>query len=231
MAFAMVVAACSGTTGGAVDNVVPTTDSSDSAVGEATASSTTAGAEPSDGAPPDDQGLPPGFPPGGVGTVVIDGQTFDSPWVGNCEIDELFNPSPDDLDLSASLGSFGGIDAFFLEVSYREAAPGAAEGNYIYTQFRPELQMQDDSGNYALFASSGSYVTGPDGAWYLDENENLPAAIAFDIPTHNEVPSIEPPVVTDGDRISGMVSLEGDSGSVDVSFDLTFITDPIDCSL
>ena len=47
VAFALVVAACGGTTEGAVDNATPTTAPSDSAVGEDAASPTTTDAEPS----------------------------------------------------------------------------------------------------------------------------------------------------------------------------------------
>jgi len=157
---------------------------------------------------PDDGGPPGGFPPGGDGTVVIDGQTFDAAWVGNCEIDEVFNPGPDDLDLTAALGT--GIDALFLRVSYRDVQGVPPEDGYLYTQFGSELQMQDDSGNFVLLGSVGNYVTGPDGTWYVDDIGTLPMILATDSDP-DATPLAVAPMTIDGDRISGTVTLKGSS--------------------
>ncbi len=223
--LALVASACAGDGGSVVQpESAPATSAGSETTVVAASPDTTGGAADS----PDEQGAPAGFPPGGDGTVVVDGETFEAEWVGNCKIDEVFNPHPDDLDLSASLG---GLDVLFLEISFRDVAGVPPENSYLYTQFRPELQMLADSGNYE--SSGGDYVTDPDGAWYVDDIGNLPMWLALGSagPDDDVDPLSEAPMVIEGDRIRGAVTLEGASGPIDVSFELTFLTDAIDCSL
>lgn len=165
-----------------------------------------------------------GLPPGGTGTVTIDGEAIESQWVGNCEIDEMFDPQPGDLDLTASLG--GGLQALFLEISNRELMMGGDEP-YAYVQFRPGLQIRDDSGDIANYETV--YVTGPEGEWYEDTDGAL--AFTFAQGREPEVDPLDaPPLALEDGRATGSFTLEGSGGPIDVSYDLDFV-DPVDCSL
>lgn len=175
--------------------------------------------------PEDDGPSIGGLPPGGTGTITIDGETIDSPWVGNCQIDEQFDPSPGDLDISAGLGD--GIEALFLEINQRETVGVPPDAAYDYLQFRPELQLRGETGSYESF-DAGPFVTGPDGTWYLDDIGNVPMLLASEL-EHDGVPLDVAPVDIDGDQVSGRVTFAGADGPVEVSYDLT-ITEPVDCS-
>jgi hypothetical protein len=175
----------------------------------------------------DDSDTAGGLPSGGSGTVILDGETIEPAWVGNCQIDEQFDPQPGDLDVDVSLD--GGLEALFLGVSVRETRGVPAESSYTYTQFRPELQLRSESGSFVSYEPTGSFVTGPDGTWYLDEVGNVPMALAMDI-EHQGVALDQPPIVIDGNNLSGAVTFEGSDGPVEVTFDLT-ITEAVDCSL
>lgn len=168
-----------------------------------------------------------GLPPSGSGTVTLDGETFEPAWVGNCQIDEQFDPQPGDLDVNVSL--YGGLEALFLEISMSDVMGVPSEDSYTYTLFRPELQLRSESGSFVSYEPEGRFVTGPDGTWYLDEVGNVPMALAVDV-EHEGVMLDEPPLVIDGDNVTGSVTFEGADGPVEVSFDLT-LTDPVDCSL
>lgn len=164
-----------------------------------------------------------GFPPGGTGTVTIDGETIESDWVGNCLIDETFDPHPDDLDLSAGLGS--GIDALFLEIYSQDVEAG------VMTQFHAEIQRQNADGEYDFYEMTSSYLLAPDGNWYQDDD----GALSMQLLTGQDIevePMAEGPIVIESDRVSGTVPMqvEGQSEAVDVSFDLNYI-DAVDCSL
>ena len=165
-----------------------------------------------------------GLPPGGTGTVVVDGETFDTHWVGNCEIDEMFDPHPEDLDLTASLD--GGLQALFLEISNQELMLGGDEP-YAYVQVRPGLQIRDDSGSIVNYEAV--YVTGPNGEWYEDAD----GALAFTFAQGREPeadPLDSPPLALEGDRATGSFALDGPGEPIEVSYDLNFV-DPVDCSL
>lgn len=165
--------------------------------------------------------------PGGSGTVTINGESIEPAWVGNCIIDERFSPQPGDLDLTVSLD--GGLDALFLRVSMRDVIGLPSDANaYTYTQFSPELQLRSESGSIGSY-DAGPFVNGPDGTWYLDEIGNVPMLLALGRPYEGIVLD-PPPLVIDGDNVSGAVAFEGEEGPIDVAFDLT-IADPVDCSL
>lgn len=168
-----------------------------------------------------------GLPPGGSGTVTLNGETIEPAWVGNCQIDEQFDPQPGDMDINVSLD--GGLEALFLEISMSDVMGVPADASYTYTLFRPELQLRSESGNFVNYEPIGRFVTGPDGTWYLDEVGNVPMALAVEV-EHEGVVLEEPPLVIDGDNLTGAVTFEGDDGPIEVAFDLT-ITDPVDCSL
>jgi hypothetical protein len=164
-----------------------------------------------------------GLPPGGTGTVTIDGETIESEWVGNCEIDEMFDPQPGDLDLTASLG--GGLNALFLEISHLSLPLG--EDPYEYLQFRAELQLRNESGNYAN--DEAVYVTGPDGEWYEDTDGVLAFTLAGGGEAETAPLEVAPLVLEDG-RATGSLTLEGADGPINVSYDLNYI-EAVDCSL
>ena len=169
-------------------------------------------------------GPPNGLPPGGTGTVVVDGETIEARWVGNCEIDEMFDPHPEDLDLTASLD--GGLQALFLEVSNQELMFGGDEP-YAYVQVRPGLQIRDDSGSMVNYESV--YVTGPEGEWYEDTDGVLAFTFAQGGEPESD-PLDSPPLVLEDGRATGSFALDGSGEPVEVSYDLNFI-DPVDCSL
>lgn len=165
-----------------------------------------------------------GLPPGGTGTVTINGEVIDSEWVGNCEIDEMFDPQPGDLDLTASLG--GGLDALFLEIGTLSIAMGAEP--YEYLQFRPSLQLRDESGSYS--SAETIFVTGPEGEWYEDGDGLVAFTLARDAEPEKE-PIPEPPLVLEDGRARGAFTMESEGGDpIDVSFDLEYV-DAVDCSL
>lgn len=224
--LALIASACVGN-GGSV--VQPESDPAADVGSESTIAA--ASPDPTGGAPelPDEQGAAVGLLPSGEGTVVIDGETFEAEWVRNCKIDEPL-PGPDDLELKTFLGGIS--DGLFLKIAFREVYGVPAEDSYRYTQFNPVLLLFTDSGLRA-FESSGTYVTDPDGAWYIDEMGNLPMWLALgSAGPDNDVESLAgPPMVIEGDRITGAVTLEGDTGPIELSFELTFLTDAIDCSL
>lgn len=156
--------------------------------------------------------------------MTIDGETIESDWVGNCEIDETFDPQPGDLDLTASLD--GDLQALFLEISNQELMMGSAE-RYAYMQFRPGLQIRDDSGNIVNYETL--YVTGPDGEWYEDTD----GALAFTL-ARGEEPEVDPldrpPLALEEGRATRSFTLKGAGEPIDVAYDLAFL-DPVDCSL
>ena len=228
--MALIAGAC-GSEGGSTEpdtesNNSPTTVSTNSPSTSASADTGSAGDEGGQ-AESNDPGSAAGLPPGGTGTVTIDGETIEPAWVGNCAIDEQFDPQPGDLDVSVSLD--GGLEALFLEVYMIEEMGVTPEDSYISTNFRPELQLRSESGSYVSYEPPGYLVTGPDGTWYLDEIGNVSMALARGT-EHGGVVLSEPPIVIDGDRLTGAVALEGDDGPIQVTFDLT-ITAPVDCSL
>jgi len=213
----LIVAACGGDSGegASVATTVP-----ESQTDQTTAPDTQADSAGTDEGS-SDQGSAQGLPPGGTGTVTIDGETIEAQWVGNCIIDEVFDPHPDDLDLVAALD--GGLNAIFIEVSFREVADG------LVMQFRPEVQRQGDDGSYATYEAEGQYMLAPDGTWYLDTDGGLFVAL-FSGQPHEATALDEAPVVVDGGSIRGSVPLQSESGTVEVSFDLTYV-EPVDCSL
>lgn len=173
---------------------------------------------------PDSQepSAPQGLPPGGTGRVTVDGTAIDSEWVGNCLIDEMFDPHPDDLDLTAGLGS--GIDALFVEIFNEEVGSG------LMTSFNVELQRRGDDG-YVNYEMVTDYVKAPDGNWYQDED----GALSMQLMTGRDIesePLSEPPITIADRRVTGGVTLQDDSGSemLDVTFDLG-IVEAVDCSL
>ena len=161
-----------------------------------------------------------GLPPGGTGMVTIDGETIESQWVGNCIIDEVFDPHPDDLDLVAALGR--GSSALFLEVRFEELSDG------MLMRFIPELQVLNDDGSYSSYAPEGQYMLAPDGNWYQDADGGLYIALFSGQPHEN--PAVDAPVVVEAGSITGSLPMISDSGTADVAFDLTYV-DAIDCSL
>ncbi|MGD2061527.1 MAG: hypothetical protein PVF87_11710, partial [Acidimicrobiia bacterium] len=94
----------------------PPTTSTPNAADEDTTTDGQTGDEDS-GAQDDTTGAQ-GLPPGGTGTVTLDGEKIEPAWVGSCLIDEQFDPQPGDLDVNVSLD--GGLEALFLEVSMNE---------------------------------------------------------------------------------------------------------------
>lgn len=198
---------------------------------------TTANPDAGDQGDPADEGGPSGskdnsdgaggLPRGGTGTVTLDGETIEPAWVGNCQIDEQFDPQPGDLDVNVSLD--GGLEALFLEVSTRDTVGVPEESSYTYTQFGPELQLRSESGSFVSYEPAGSFVTGPDGTWYLDKVGNVPMALAVDIEHQGEALD-EPPIVINGDSLTGAVTFDGTDGPIEVTFDLT-IAESVDCSL
>lgn len=161
-----------------------------------------------------------GLPPGGTGTVTVDGETIESEWVGNCMIDEQFDPQPGDLDLTAGLG---GIQALFLEISNQQLAMGAEP--FEYTQLRASMQLRDDSGQMATFEDL-IFVGTQEGTWYEDADSAAAVMLARG-EEPDKAPLDEAPMVLSGNNITGTVTFE--EGAV-VSFDLDFI-EPVDCSL
>ena len=221
--LALVLAAC----GGADSGDTATSSPGATTPQETTNNGATDTTEPTKDEEPEDQGSQSGsssgLPPGGTGTVTIGGETIESTWVGNCMIDEQFDPQPGDLDLTASLG---GIEALFLEISNMSLALGGDPVEFL--QVRASMQLRSDSGEMALY-DDVVYVQAPDGSWYEDAD----GAAGFTI-ARGETPEGDPvtpaPLVLDGDRATGTVMLDDGSGPVEVAYDLT-VAEPVDCSL
>jgi hypothetical protein len=215
-ALALVVAACGGDGGGesSGDTSASGTDTEQTTAPEAQSDATQPDADE-----PSNQGGAEGLPPGGTGSVTIDGEPVEVRWVGNCIIDERFNPHPDDLDLVVALD--GGLNALFIEIGFEDLSDG------LLMRFRPELQRQSADG-YSNFEPEGEYMLAPDGTWYQDTEGSLYVALFSGQPHDNEV--VDAPVVVDGNTISGSLLMMSSTGSVDVSFDLK-IVEPVDCSL
>jgi hypothetical protein len=219
----LAIAAC-GDEGGTADTTELAGDAGTATTANGSSADTGVEAEATDPESSDDGAANRGLPPGGTGTVTIDGETIESEWVGNCEIDETFDPRPGDLDLTASLG--GGLQAFFLEISNQELMMGGDEP-YTYLQFRPGLQIRDDSGSIVNYEAL--YVTGPEGEWYEDAD----GALAFMFAQGGEPetdPLAGPPLILEEGRATGSFALDGAGTPIEVSYDLTFV-DPVDCSL
>ena len=222
----LIASACVGNGGSVVQSVSDQAADAGSETTVAAVSPDPTGAVPE---LPDEQGADADLLPSGEGTVVIDGETFEAEWVRNCKIDEPVPPGPGDLELKTFLGGIS--DGLFLKIAFREVAGVPDEDSYRYTQFDPVLLLSTDSG-LRVFESSGTYVTDPDGAWYIDEIGNLPMWLALGAAGRdNDVePLAGPPMVIEGDRITGAVTLEGDSSPIELGFDITFLPDAIDCN-
>lgn len=216
VALVLVVAACGGDSGGSDDGEPAGTS-------DASTTDETPQTQPPDTEGSDDPGSAGGLPPGGTGTVTIDGETIDAEWVGNCMIDEQFDPHPDDLDLTASLGS--GIDALFVRVSYQEAPAGLMGG------FNAEIQRRGDDGEFDFYEMTNDYLLAPDGNWYQDDDGALMVQLLTGRDLEAE-PLAEAPISIEGDRLTGTVAMamEGSTEAIDVSFDLE-VAEAVDCSL
>ena len=217
--IALIVTACGGDSGG--DEPSAVTEAVDSQTDDTDAPETgteTEDTESNDGS--SDEGSATGLPPGGSGTVTIDGETIEAQWVGNCIIDEQFDPHPDDLDVVAALD--GGLNALFIEVGYEELADG------LLMRFIPELQRRSDDGSYASYEAEGQYMLAPDGNWYLDTEGGLYVALFSGQPHESE--PVAAPVTVSAGNISGSLPLTSGGETVDVSFDLE-IVEAVDCSL
>lgn len=215
-ALVLLLAACGGS-----DSTTDTTigsSSDDSGSPDTEASETTVAPDEADSDNGDSSG---GLPSGGTGTVTVDGETIESDWVGNCIIDEQFDPHPDDLDLTASLG--GGLNALFLEISNQSLAMGADPFEYV--QLRASMQLRDDSDQIASY-DDVVFIGTPDGTWYEDADGAAVFTLARGEQPEN-APLAVAPMVLSGSNVTGEVTF-GD-GTV-VSFDLDFV-EAVDCSL
>jgi hypothetical protein len=213
LAISLVLAACGGETsdpqdGNSGDTQQPADDVD------------SGGTEATDPPQSDDSGGGGGLPPGGTGTVTVDGEEIQVDWVGNCLIDEQFNPHPDDLDLTAALGN--GIEALFIRVSHEDLTDGQL------TRLDADMQRQNDGGNYVSY-DADQYMMAPDGTWYQDTEGGLYIALFTGQPHENE-PLESAPLTINGDNVSGSVTLYLGSTPIEVAFDLD-IAEAVDCSL
>lgn len=222
--LALVLAACGGDDGATDPDSALEGDDSGAAVENGSGEDDTNDTETPDTQPSDDGGSAQGLPPGGSGTVTIDGETLEPEWVGNCLIDETFDPQPGDLDLTAS---FGGLDALFLEISNDEVTEFMGPVPFEYVRLGAELQLRTESGDYA--SHEQAFVTGPDGNWYAADGPETIAALGGGNEPEGG-PLDTPPLVLEDGRVSGSFTLEGNGEPIEVSYDLTY-KDPVDCSL
>ncbi|HEX9855445.1 MAG TPA: hypothetical protein VGC47_09035 [Acidimicrobiia bacterium] len=168
----------------------------------------------------DDPGI--GFPAGGSGTFVVDGDTFEGVPVGRCEPFSFGGPPhEDDLSLFALVGSMEGLN---VDLSNDEGFAASGDGMINYEKQTVTVDYSR-SGEGDVEQFSALAANDQDGAWYLGGAPN---------PGETKTPMDSVPFAREGDRISGTLILEQDwpegaTGTVEVSYDLEVPSEIIDC--
>lgn len=190
----------------------PTSDESDE-----TASSTNAGQED----------LP--FE-NGQGFFTVDGERIDPEFVVSCipfDASEFGGQAshPDDLAINAIKDG----TALEVQVAYEEGAGAGGDKVYDAVFASPIFLRSGEDGQESFEAS---FITDPEGVWYSSETDST---IQLSMGNAAGAPLDEAPMIRQDNRITGTVTLpqtwpDGASGSVVVSYDLSFASEQFDCS-
>lgn len=166
----------------------------------------------------------------GEGFFIVDGERIDPEYVVSCipfDASEFGGQAshPDDLAINAIKGS----TALQVEVSYEEGAGRGGDQVYDAVSVWPNVLRPGEDGQESFEAG---FLTDPDGVWYSRETDN---PIQLSMGTAVGTPLDEAPMVRDGNRITGTATLpqtwpDGATGSVVVSYDLSFSSEQFDCS-
>jgi hypothetical protein len=170
-----------------------------------------------DGGSSDGGGDDGGFPLAGAvpGSFTADGESFDDVDVYACE-PFSFGSDPDPRDLSL-FGYVGGTSGLNVDVSHSQGFDLSDGTQFDQMSLNVFYSRQGSAGLEQFEAGAQSRA---DGSWYTTDDE-----------TFEEVDLAEPPVVIDGNRVSGgLGSLEQtwpDEGAatVDVTFDFEIPTE------
>ncbi len=158
-----------------------------------------------------------------AGTFAADGEQFESQTV-RCEPFDFYgDASEDDLDLA----SIAGDGSTFVNVTLTHTEGFGQDGS-TYPQQNLSIQFSRQ-GEGGIEQFQGSSTNDAEGNWYPTG-----ALVLFGDQTEEPLPA--KPFEQDGNRISGSLTLdqdwpEGATGTVEVSFDLSYPDEIVDCSL
>jgi hypothetical protein len=154
------------------------------------------------------------------GSFEVDGQQYDGQTV-RCEPFFFNEPNPDDLNVR----SFSG--GVFVEVDITHGDGFSMDGTtYDQQNFSVFLSRPGDGVTEQF---DGNVTSDAEGNWY-------PAAEFIPVGEQTATPLAAPPFTLDGNHISGSLTVnqswpEGATGTAEVSFDLPFQDEILDCSL
>lgn len=229
----LVVAACGGAT--ADEGTIESTPSSPSTTQSTATTADDVSAEAddsndSDAAAPSSEAQEDLPFENGEGFFVVDGERIDAEYVVSCipfDASDFGGAAshPDDLAINVIKERM----ALQVEVGYEEKAGAGGDRNYAAVHVAPNLIRAGDEGQEGYEAR---FITGPDGTWYSAETDST---IQLSMGSVTGPPLDEAPMVRDGNRITGTVTLsqtwpDGAAGSVVVSYDLSFSAEQFDCS-
>lgn len=166
----------------------------------------------------------------GEGSFTVDGERIDPEFVVSCipfDASEFGGQAshPDDLAINAIKGS----TALEIQIGYEEGAGAGGDRVYDAVYVSPIFLRPGEDGQESF---ETGFLTDPDGVWYSSETDS---SIQLSLGNAAGPPLGEAPMVREGNRITGTVTLpqtwpDGASGSVVVSYDLSFSSEQFDCS-
>ncbi len=166
----------------------------------------------------------------GEGFFTIDGERFDPEFVVSCipfDASEFGGRAghPDDVAINAIKDG----TALEVQVAYEEGAGAGGDKVYDAVFVSPIFLRPGEDGQESFEAS---FLTDPEGVWYSAETDST---IQLSMGNAAGAPLDDAPMIRQDNRITGTVTLpqtwpDGASGSVAVSYDLSFASEQFDCS-